>query len=150
MCLLRAALININTRDVFSSFSLSQPCCLHFWRNELESMLAQGYSKGKWSTKFTKCYFFEPAQSICTHWMASLMRQKIPIVFFTSFSLSECWCLYFWRKKMDLCWRKDTLRVKGQALITNRNFYEFVQPICHLLVVSIRYAIKYPWCFYFI
>ena len=45
------------------------------------------------------------------------------------------------------CWRKDILRVKDRALISNCNFYEFVRPICHHRVVTNRYAILFPLCF---
>ena len=150
MCLLLAA--PIGTHGVFTSFSLSQHCCLHFWRNKLGSMWAQG-SKGQRSTKIAKCYFFEPVQSIRTHWMASIWCvNKYPWCFFFLLCLvyqSAAVCISE-EINLDLCWCKDTWRVKGQALITNRNFYEFMQPICHLLVVGIRYAITYPWCFYFV
>ena len=40
---------------------------------------------------------------------------------------------------------KGILRVRGQALISNCNFYEFVRPICHHRIVTTQRAIKYPW-----
>ena len=41
---------------------------------------------------------------------------------FTSFSLYRCCCLHFCRNKFR-CWRRDILRVKGQALFTNCNLF---------------------------
>ena len=40
---------------------------------------------------------------------------------------------------LDLCWRKDISRVKGQSLITNRIFYEFVQPMTYVPSFSSKY-----------
>ena len=36
-----------STHGVFTSFSLSRCCCLHFCRNKFGLMLAQGYFKGQ-------------------------------------------------------------------------------------------------------
>ena len=78
------------------------------------------------------------------------IRHFVPMVFLLRLVyLSAAACISE-EINLDPCWRKDILRVKGQALITNRNFYEIVRPICHLRVVTTRYAIKYPWCFYFV
>ena len=41
MCLLLAA--PTSTHGVFTSFSLSQNCCSHFWKNKFGSMLVQGF-----------------------------------------------------------------------------------------------------------
>ena len=46
------------------------------------------------------------------------------------------------------CRCKD-IRVKGQALITNWNFYLFVRPRCHHRAVTTLYPILYTLCFYF-
>ena len=45
-------------------------------------------------------------------------------------------------------WRRDILRVKGQALFTNCNFL-WLCVICNCWVATIWSAIKYPWCLYF-
>ena len=45
-------------------------------------------------------------------------------------------------------WRRDILRVKGQALFTNCNFL-WLCVICNCWVATIWCAIKYPWCLYF-
>ena len=39
-----------STHGIFSSFSLSRCCCLHFCRNKFGLMLAQGYFKGQRSS----------------------------------------------------------------------------------------------------
>ena len=39
-----------STHGVFTSFSLSRCCCLHFCRNKFGLMLAQGYFKGQRSS----------------------------------------------------------------------------------------------------
>ena len=39
-----------STHGVFTSFSLSRCCCLHFCRNKFGLMLAQGYCKGQRSS----------------------------------------------------------------------------------------------------
>ena len=47
-----------STHGVFTSFSLSQYCCLHFWKNKVGSMLAQGFFKGQKSSKIHKMLLF--------------------------------------------------------------------------------------------
>ena len=58
-------------------------------------------------------------QSLSGHY---LMRQKVPMVFFTSFSLSRYCCLRFCRNKFGLILAQGYFKVKGQALFTNCNF----------------------------
>ena len=43
---------------VFTLFSLSQYCCLHFWKNKVGSMLAQGFVRVKRSSKNHKMLLF--------------------------------------------------------------------------------------------
>ena len=133
-------------RGVFTSFSLSRCCCLHFCKNKFGLMLAQGYFKGQRSSIMHKLQLFMTV--ICNHRVVT-----------TRCAIKYPWCLYF---SVDLsavayisveislgsCWRRDILRVKGQGLITNCNFLWF-RVICNHLVVTTRCAIKYPWCFYF-
>ena len=40
-----------STHGVFTSFSLSQYCCLHFWKNKVGFMLAQGFLRVKSQAK---------------------------------------------------------------------------------------------------
>ena len=112
-------------------------------------MLAQGFLRVKGQAKITKCYFLWVGginmQSLSGHY---LMRQKVPMVFFTSFSLSRYCCLRFCRNKLGSFWLRDILRVKGQALFTNCNFL-WLCVICNHWVATIWCAIKYPRCLYF-
>ena len=67
-------------------------------------------------------------QSLSGH---SLMRQQVPMVFLLRLVyLSAVACI---SEEINLGprWRKDILRVKGQALLSNCNYYEFVRPICN-------------------
>ena len=71
-----------STHGVFTSFILPQYCYLHFWRNKVGSMLAQGFLRVKSQAKITKCYFLWVGainmQSLNGHY---LMRQQVPLVF---------------------------------------------------------------------
>ena len=128
-----------STHGVFTSFSLPQYCCLHFWRNKVGSMLAQGFLRVK-SKQITKCYFLwlnELHIWMATIWLVCLLLLVyLGVVAFISVQIS-----------LGSCWRRDILRVKGQALFTNCNFL-WLCVICNHREVS-RCAIKYPWCLYF-
>ena len=69
-----------STHGVFTSFSLSRCCCLHFCRNNFGLMLAQGYFKGQRSSiihilqlSMTLC----DMQSLSGHY---LMCHQVPMV----------------------------------------------------------------------
>ena len=47
-----------STHGVFTSFSLSRYCCLHFCRNKIGPILAQGYFKGQKSSIIHKLQLF--------------------------------------------------------------------------------------------
>ena len=214
MCLLLAAPTSIH--GVFTSFSLSQYCCLHFWKNKFGSMLAQGFLRVKGQAQITKCYFLWVdainMQSFSGHY---LMRQQVSMVFSLHLLLSQYCCLHFWKNKvgsmlaggflrvksqanitkcyfnfwvqainlyslsgrhlmrkkvpmafllllvylgtvayisaeisLGLCWRRDILRVKGQALFLFCIFL-WLCVICNHQVATTRCAIKYSWCLYF-
>ena len=88
------------------------PC----WRRDILTF------KGQRSSTNHKMLLFW-AQSICNHWVATIWcAKKYPWCFFTSFSLSKCCCLHSVEISLESGWRRDILRVKGQALITNCNF----------------------------
>ena len=67
---------------------------------------------------------------------------------FTSFSLSRYCCLHSVEISLGSFWRRDILRVKGQALFTNCNFLRLCVT-CNHWVATIWCAIKYPRCLYF-
>ena len=120
MCLLLAA--PTSTHGVFTSFSLSQCRCLHFWRNKFGSMLAEGYFKGQRSITITKCYFLWVRainmQSLNGHY---LMRPQVHMVFLLQYFFSQnkmrgevkTWWLvsepdvassYFWKENPRRTW----------------------------------------------
>ena len=119
MCLLLAA--PTSTHGVFTSFSLSQYCCLHFWKNKFGSMLAQGFLRVKGQAQITKCYFLWVdainMQSLSGHY---LMRQQAPMVF--SLHLVYLSTAHFWRNKVGSMLAQGFLRVKSQAKITKCYF----------------------------
>ena len=138
-----------STHGVFTSFSLPQYCCLHFWRNKVGSMLAQGFLRVKSQAKITKCYFLWVGainmQSLNGHY---LMRQQVPMVFLLLLVYLRAVAYISVQISLGSCWRRDILRVKGQALFTNCNFL-WLCVICNHREVTTRCAIKYPWCLYF-
>ena len=67
---------------VFTSFSISQYCCLHFWKNKDGSMLVQGFVRVKSQAKITKYYFlWVGAINLYSLSGRHLMRQKVLIAF---------------------------------------------------------------------
>ena len=147
MCLLLSA--PKSTHGVFTSFSSSQYCFLHFWRNKFGSMLAQGYLKGQRSSTNHKILLLWVGainmQSLSGHY---LMHQQVPIVFLLLLVYRSTVAYISIEISLGSCWRRDILRVKGQASVTNCNFLSLCV-ICNLRVVTTRCAIKYPWCSYF-
>ena len=138
-----------STHGVFTPFSLPQYCCLHFWRNNVGSMLAQGFLRVKSQAKITKCYFLWVGamnmQSLNGHY---LMRQQVPMVCLLPLVYLGAVAYISVQISLGSCWRRDILRVKGQALFTNCNFL-WLCVICNHREVTTRCAIKYPWCLYF-
>ena len=111
-------------------------------------MLTQGFLRVKSQAKITKCYFLWVGainmQSLNSHY---LMRQQVPMVFLLLLVYLGAIAYISEEISLGSCWRRDILRVKGQALITNCNFL-WLCVICNHLVVTTRCAIKYPWLFY--
>ena len=70
-----------SSHGVFTSFSLSRCCCLHFCRNKFGLMLAQGCFKGQRSSIFTNCIFF---MTLCDMQSSSG----------TQCAIKYPWCLY--------------------------------------------------------
>ena len=109
---------------VITSFSISQYCRLHFWKNKVGSMLAQGFLRVKSQGKITKCYFLLVG-AINVHSLSGrhLMPQKVPMAFLLPLVYLGAVAYISVEISLGLCWRKDTLRVKGQALFTYCNFF---------------------------
>ena len=134
---------------VFTSFSISQYCCLHFWENKVGSMLAQGFLRVKGQAKITKCYFLWVGainmQSLSGHY---LMRHQVPMAFLLPLVYLGAVAYISVKISLGLCWCRDILRVKGQALFTYCNFL-WLCVIYNHQVVTTRCVIKYTWCLYF-
>ena len=77
-----------STHGVFTSFSLSRCCCLHFCRNKFGLMLVQGYFKGQRSRINRKLQLFLTLCDMQSSRGNYLMRHQVPNGVFTSFSLS--------------------------------------------------------------
>ena len=92
-----------STHGVFTSFSLPQYCCLHFWRNKVGSMLAQGFLKVKNQAKNHKMLLFVSWRNkyAIIEWPLFDAQTSTHGVF-TYFSLSRCCCLHFCRNKFGL------------------------------------------------
>ena len=137
-----------STYGVFTSFSLSQHCCLHFRQNKVGYMLTQGYLKVKSQAKITKCYFlWVGAINMQSLNGRHLMRHQVPMVFLLLLVYLGAIAYISVEISLGSCWRRDILKVKGQGLITNCNFL-WLCVIFNHLVVTTRCAIKYPWWFY--
>ena len=111
-----------STHGVFTSFSLSRYCCLHFCRNKVGLILAQGYFTGQKSSIIHKLQLFNDSvwyavvewplfdAPSSTHGVfTSLVYLSAVAYISVEISLGSCWC-------------GDILRVKGQGFITNCNF----------------------------
>ena len=90
-----------STHGVFTSFSLSRYCCLHFCRNKFGLILAQGYFTGQRSSIIHKFQLLWLCV-ICNCWVATIWSAiKYPWCLYF-FSLSKCCCLHFCRNKFGL------------------------------------------------
>ena len=105
-----------------TSLSLSRCCCLHFCRNTFGLMLAQGYFKGQRPSFNHKSQLFMTLCDMQSSGGNYSIRHQIPMVYLlllvylnavAYISIEINWCSF---------WRRDILRVEGQALITNCNF----------------------------
>ena len=72
-----------STHGVFTSFSLSRYCCLHFCRNKFGLILAQGYFKGQRSSIIHKLQLSMTLCAWCDMQLLSghyLMCHQVPMV----------------------------------------------------------------------
>ena len=126
-----------STHGVFTSFSIPLYCCLHFWKNKVGSMLVQRFLRVKGQAKITKCYFLWVGginmQSLSGHY---LMRQQVPMAFLLPLVYLGTVIYISVEIKLGSFWRRDILRVKGQALFTNINFW-WLCVICNHWVSTI-------------
>ena len=132
---------------VFTSFSLSRYCCLHFCRYKFGLILAQGYFTGQRSSIIHKLQLFMTLcdmQSLSGHYNAPSSTHSV----FTSLVYLSAVAYISVEISLGSCWCRDIVWVKDQGFITNCNFL-WLCVICNHQVVTTRCAIKYPWCFYF-
>ena len=111
-----------STHGVFTSFSLSRCCCLHFCRNKFGLMLAQGYFKSQRSSIIHILQLFMTLcdmQSLSGHYFDA--PSSTHGVFTSLVNLSDVACISV-EISLGSCWCRDILRVKDQGLITNCNF----------------------------
>ena len=126
---------------------LSTAACISE-KNEVGSMLAQESLKVKSQAEITKCYFlWVGAVNLQSLSGCHLMCQQVPMVFLLPLVFLGAVAYISVEISFGLCWRRDILRVKGQALFTNCNFL-WLCVICNHQMVTTRCAIKYPWCLY--
>ena len=96
-------------------FGLSKCCCLQFCRNKFGLLLVQGYFKGQRSRIYHK---LQLVMTLCDMQSSSgnySMRHQVPMVFLLLLIyLSAVTCVSE-ERNFGQCWRKDILRVKGQA-----------------------------------
>ena len=90
-------------------------------------MLAQRFLRVKGQAKITKCNFLWVGginmQSLSGHY---LMCQKVPMAFLLPLVYLGAVVYISVEISLGSFWRRDILRVKGQALFTNCNFYDSV------------------------
>ena len=137
-----------STYGVFTSFSLSRYCCLHFCRNKFGLILAQGYLTGQMSSII---YKFKLFMTLCDMQLLSghyLMRHQVPTVSLLLLVYLSAVAYISVEISLGSCWCGDILSVKGQGFITICNFL-WLCVICNHRVATTRCVIKYPWCFYF-
>ena len=103
-----------STHGVFTSFSLSRCCCLHFCRNKLGLMLAQGYFKGQRSSIIHILQLF---MTLCDMQSSSGNYSVCHQVHMVSLLLLVYLCVGSYisvKISFGSCWRRDILRVKGK------------------------------------
>ena len=91
-----------STNGIFTSFSLSRCCCLHFCRNTFGLMLAQGYFKGQRSSIIHILQLF---MSLCDMQSSSgkySMCHQVPMASLLLLVYLSVFFLHFCRNKFGL------------------------------------------------
>ena len=123
---------------VFTSFSISQYCCLHFWKNKVGFMLAEGFLRVKSQAKITKCYFlWVGAINLYSLSGRHLFRQKSTHGVFTSFSFSRCCCLHFCRNKFGLMLAQGYFKGQRSSII---HILQLFMTLCDMQSSSGNYS----------
>ena len=101
-----------STHGVFTSFSLSRCCCLHFCRNKFGLMLVQGYFKGQRSSIIQILQIF---MTLCDMQSSSgnySMFHQVPLVSLLLLVYLSAVSFIFVEISLGSCWRRYILRVK--------------------------------------
>ena len=110
-------------------------------KNKVGFMLAQGFLRVKGQAKITKCCFLWVGginmQSLSGHY---LMRQKVPMVFFTSFSLSRYCCLRFCRNKFGLILAQGYFKGQRSSIIHKLQLF---MTLCDMQSLSGHYLMRH-------
>ena len=111
-----------STHGVFTSFSLSRCCCLHFCRNMFGLMLAQGYFKVQRSSIIHILQLF---MTLCDMQSSSgnySMCHQVPMVSLLLLVYLSAVSYISVEISLGSCWCGDILRVEGKDFFTNCNF----------------------------
>ena len=103
-----------STHGVFTSFSLSRYCFLHFCRNKFGLMLAQGYFKGQRSSII---YIVQLFMTLCDMQSSSgnySMCHQVPMASLLLLVYLSAVSYISVEISLGSCWRGDILRVKGK------------------------------------
>ena len=101
-----------STHGVFTSFSLSRCCCLHFCRNKFGLMLAQGYFKGQRSSIIHTLQLF---MTLCDMQSSSgnySMSHQVPMVSLLLLVYLSAVSFISVEISLGSCWQGYILRVK--------------------------------------
>ena len=103
-----------STHGVFTSFSLSRCCCLHFCRNKFGLMLPQGYFKDQRSSIIDILRHF---MTLCDMQSSSgnyLVCHQVPMVSLLLLVYLSVVSYISVGISLGFCWHGDILRVKGK------------------------------------
>ena len=101
-----------STHGVFTSFSLSRCCCLHFCRNKFGLMLAQGYFKGQRSSIIHILQLFMTLWDMQSSSGNYLMCHHVPMVSLLLLVYLSAVSFISVEISLGSCWRGYILRVK--------------------------------------
>ena len=107
---------------VFTTWCDIKCCCSHFWKIHFGPCWCKDILRVKGQAKITNCYFLSWRNQYALIEHCGIYLSAI----ISTHGVYQSDIAYICEEiNLGTCWRKGILRVKGQALITNRNFYEF-------------------------
>ena len=128
MCLLLAA--PTSAHGVFTSLSLSQYCCSHFWKKLIWVHVGAKIFKGQRSSTNYKMLLFVSLGNkfVITEWPPFDAPTGTHGVF-TSFTLSRCCCLHFCRNKFGLTLGQGCFKGQRSSII---HILQLVMTLCDM------------------